>query len=41
MDGSENIKTNNLAGVMEMIISLNELDYSDNLEDGKPTIVEN
>ena len=40
MDGSENIiKTNKLAGIMEMVISLNKLNNSDNLEDEKPSNV--
>ena len=39
MDGSENvIKTNKLAGITEIVISLNELN-SDILEDGKPSNV--
>ena len=40
MDGSENIiKTNKLAGITEMVISLNKLNNSDNLENGKPSNV--
>ena len=40
MDGSKNIiETNKLAGVTEMLISLNELNNFDNLEDGKPSNV--
>ena len=40
MNGSKNIiKTNKLAGVTEMVISLNELNNSNNLEDGKPSNV--
>ena len=40
MDGSKTImKMNKLAGVMEMAISLNKLDNSDNLKDGKPSNV--
>ena len=40
MDGSENtIKINKLAGITEMVISLNQLNNSDNLEDGKPNNV--
>ena len=36
MDGIENIiKMNKMAGITEMVISLNELNNSDNLEDGK------
>ena len=36
--GSENIfKTSKLAGITEIVISLNKLNNSDNLEDGKPT----
>ena len=36
MDGSENvIRINKLAGITEMVISLNKLNNSDNLEDGK------
>ena len=31
------IKTNKLAGTTEMIFNLNELDNTDNLEDGKPS----
>ena len=31
------LRTNNSEGIMRMIISLNELDNSDNLEDGKPS----
>ena len=31
------IKTNKLKGIMEMIINLNELDYNDNLKDGRPS----
>ena len=31
------LRTNKLENVMEMDISLNELDNSDNLEDGKPS----
>ena len=31
------IKTNKLRGITEMIITLNELDNSDNLEDGRPS----
>ena len=32
-------RTNKLEGIMKMIISLNELDNSDNLEDGRPSNV--
>ena len=32
------LRTNKLEKVMKMVISLNELDNSDNLEDGKPNI---
>ena len=40
MDASENIiKMNKLAGITEMLVSLNELYSSDNLEDGKPSNV--
>ena len=40
MDGSKNIiKTNKLADVTEMAITLNKLNNSDNLEDGKPSSV--
>ena len=40
MDGSENIiKTNKLAGVTEMVISLNGLNNSDNLENEKSSNV--
>ena len=40
MDASENIiKMNKLAGITEMLVSLNELNNSDNLEDGKPSNV--
>ena len=36
LDAGENIsKTSKLAGVMEVVISLDELDNADNLEDGK------
>ena len=31
------IKTNKLGGITEMIFNLNELDNTDNLEDGKPS----
>ena len=31
------LRTNKLEGITEMIISLNELDNSDNLEDGRPS----
>ena len=31
------IKMNKLKGIMEMILNLNELDNSDNLEDGRPS----
>ena len=38
LDGSNNIiKTNKLAGLTKMVISLNELNNSDNLEIGKPS----
>ena len=30
------IKTNKLRGITEMILNLNELDHTDNLEDGRP-----
>ena len=33
------LKTNKLEKVMKMVISLNELDNSDNLEDGRPSNV--
>ena len=33
------IKTNNLGGITEMIFNLNELDNTDNLEDGRPSNV--
>ena len=33
------IKTNKLAGITEMIFNLNELDNTDNLEDGRPSKV--
>ena len=33
------LKTNKLEKIMKMIISLNELDNSDNLEDGRPSNV--
>ena len=33
------LRTNNLEKVMKMIISLNELNNSDNLEDGRPSNV--
>ena len=33
------LRTNKLEGIMKMIISLNELDNSDNLEDGRPSNV--
>ena len=40
VDASENvIKMNKLAGNTEMLINLNELNNSDNLEDGKPSNV--
>ena len=40
IDDSQNvIKTNKLAGITETVISLNKLNNSDNLEDGKPTNV--
>ena len=40
LNSSKNIiKTNKLAGITEMVISLNELNISDNLEDGKPSNV--
>ena len=32
-------RTNKLEGIMNMIVSLNELDHSDNLEDGRPSNV--
>ena len=32
-------RTNKLERITKMIISLNELDYSDNLEDGRPSNV--
>ena len=31
------LRTNKLERIMKMIISLNELDNSDNLEDGRPS----
>ena len=31
------IKTNKLKGITEMILNLNELDNTDNLEDGRPS----
>ena len=31
------LRTNKLEGIMKMIISLNELNNSDNLEDGRPS----
>ena len=31
------LRTNKLEGIMKMIVSLNELDNSDNLEDGRPS----
>ena len=31
------LRTNKLEGITKMIISLNELDNSDNLEDGRPS----
>ena len=31
------LRTNKLQGITKMIISLNELDNSDNLEDGRPS----
>ena len=34
---NEILRTNKLEGIMKMIISLNELDNSDNLEDGRPS----
>ena len=33
------LRTNKLEGITKMIISLNELDNSDNLEDGRPSNV--
>ena len=40
LGGRDNIiKTNKLARITEMVISLNELNNSDNLEDGKPSNV--
>ena len=33
------VRTNKLEGIMKMIISLNEFDNSDNLEDGRPSNV--
>ena len=33
------LRTNKLEEIMKMIISLNELDNSDNLEDGRPSNV--
>ena len=33
------IKTNKLKGITEMILNLNELDDTDNLEDGRPSNV--
>ena len=40
LNSSKNIiKTNKLAGITEMVISLNELNISDHLEDGKPSNV--
>ena len=33
------LRTNELEGIMKMIISLNKLDNSDNLEDGRPSNV--
>ena len=33
------LRTNKLEGIMKMIISLNELDNSDNQEDGRPSNV--
>ena len=35
---SQIIKTNKLAKVIDMTFNLNELDNSDNIEDGKPTL---
>ena len=36
-DGDQVIKRNKLKGITEMILSLNEQDNSDNLEDGRPS----
>ena len=33
------LRTNKLEGITKMIISLNKLDNSDNLEDGRPSNV--
>ena len=37
VDDERVIKTNKLRGITEMIFNLNELDNTDNLEDGKPS----
>ena len=37
--GNDILRINKLEGITKMIISLNELDNSDNLEDGKPSNV--
>ena len=37
VDDDRVIKTNKLRGITEMIFNLNELDNTDNLEDGKPS----
>ena len=36
-DHDDVLRTNKLEGVMKIVISLNELDNSDNLEDGQPS----
>ena len=38
-DRDDVLRTNKLEGVTKMVISLNELDNSDNLKDGKPIYV--
>ena len=37
--GNDILRTNKLERIMKMIISLNELDNSNNLEDGRPSNV--
>ena len=38
-DHDDVLRTNKLEGVTKMVISLNELDNSDNLKDGEPIYV--
>ena len=37
LEADDQVKKNKLRGITEMILNLNELDNSDNLEDGRPS----